>query len=32
MIKTYDLLVANQEPGGHWTVMLAGREEKMAAG
>lgn len=32
MIKTYDLLIANQEPGGHWTVMLAGREEKMAAG
>lgn len=32
MVKTYDLLVANQEPGGHWTVMLAEREEKVAAG
>ncbi|MBD3893191.1 NYN domain-containing protein [Hydrogenophaga sp.] len=23
MIKTYDLLVAQQEPGGHWSVQLA---------
>lgn len=23
MIKTYDLLVAQQEPGGHWSVRLA---------
>ena len=27
MIKTYDLLKTHQEPGGHWTVTLAEREE-----
>lgn len=26
MIRTYDLLVVHQEPGGHWTVSLAPRE------
>lgn len=26
MIKTYDLLVAQQEPGGHWSVRLAPKE------
>ncbi|WP_439861788.1 NYN domain-containing protein [Pseudomonas sp. MBLB4136] len=27
MIKTYDLLASVQEPGGHWSVMLAPKEE-----
>jgi uncharacterized protein (TIGR00288 family) len=27
MIKTYDLLVTNQEPGGHWCVRLAPKPE-----
>ena len=27
MIKTYDLLVPNQEPGGHWCVRLAPKPE-----
>jgi uncharacterized protein (TIGR00288 family) len=26
MIKTYDLLVAQQEPGGHWSVQLAPKD------
>lgn len=26
MIKTYDLLAAQQEPGGHWTVRLAPKD------
>jgi uncharacterized protein (TIGR00288 family) len=32
MIKTYDLLVANQEPGGHWSVRLAPKPEDDDAG
>ncbi|HCF7393617.1 TPA: NYN domain-containing protein [Pseudomonas aeruginosa] len=31
MIKTYDLLVSIQEPGGHWSVALAPREEQVGA-
>ncbi len=31
MIKTYDLLVPNQEPGGHWCVRLAPKPEAEAA-
>lgn len=27
MLRTYDLLVVNQEPGGHWTVKLAPKAE-----
>lgn len=27
MIRTYDLLVLHQEPGGHWTASLAPRSE-----
>lgn len=28
MIKTYDLLIPIQEPGGHWSVMLAPKDEQ----
>lgn len=28
MVKTYDLLVAKQEPGGHWSVSLASKGER----
>lgn len=31
MIKTYDLLVPFQESGGHWSVMLAPKEEQLTA-
>jgi len=27
MLRTYDLLVVQQEPGGHWTVRLKPRAE-----
>ncbi len=27
MLQTYDLLTVHQEPGGHWTVKLAGQED-----
>ena len=27
MIKTYDLLVSQQEPGGHWSVRLAPKDD-----
>ena len=30
MIKTYDLLVAQQEPGGHWSVRLVPKPEDTA--
>lgn len=30
MVKTYDLLVPVQESGGHWSVMLAPKEEDLA--
>lgn len=29
MIKTYDLLTSIQEPGGHWSVALAAKEEQL---
>ncbi len=30
MVKTYDLLVATQEPGGHWSVRLAPKPDPEA--
>ena len=27
MIRTYDLLIAHQEPGNHWSVRLAPKQE-----
>ena len=27
MVKTYDLLLSQQEPGGHWSVSLASKDE-----
>lgn len=32
MIKTYDMLVCQQEPGGHWSVRLAPSEAEALAG
>ena len=31
MLRAYDLLVLQQEPGGHWTVRLAPSAETAAA-
>lgn len=32
MVKTYDLLTARQEDGGHWSVSLAPKKEELSPG